>query len=161
VASTAGGRRSIQRLGPIDRAAWRNLKVAKRKALTKAQLGRMRVDLEERKKWLIQEFRDRLGVAEGNDNPMAGDDADRAASATNLEYSLGIAARESREIQLIEDALQKIDSNSYGICEECGEAMAPGRLEALPFAVYCIDCQERIEEEEEQGILSGRLPQAG
>ena len=139
----------------------RILKVAKSKGLTKAQLGRMRVDLEERKKWLLQEIRDRMGFAEGNDNPMAGDDADRASSATNLEYSLGIAARESREIQLIEDALQKIETGSYGVCEECGQAMAPGRLEALPFAAFCIDCQEKIEEEEEEGILTNRLHRAG
>ena len=45
-------------------------------------------------------------------------------------------------------ALQKIDNGSFGECERCGESIADKRLEALPFARYCIDCQRVVEEEE-------------
>jgi DnaK suppressor protein len=45
-------------------------------------------------------------------------------------------------------ALQKIDDGSFGSCERCGEDIAEKRLEALPFARYCIDCQRVIEQEE-------------
>jgi DnaK suppressor protein len=45
-------------------------------------------------------------------------------------------------------ALQKIDEGGFGACERCSEPIADRRLEALPFARYCIDCQRAIEEEE-------------
>jgi DnaK suppressor protein len=45
-------------------------------------------------------------------------------------------------------ALQKIDDGSFGSCERCGEEIAEKRLEALPFARYCIECQRAIEQEE-------------
>ena len=45
-------------------------------------------------------------------------------------------------------ALQKIDEGAFGDCERCGEAIADKRLEALPFARHCIDCQRLVEEEE-------------
>jgi len=46
------------------------------------------------------------------------------------------------------NALQRIDEGNYGECERCGEAIAEKRLEALPFARHCIDCQRVVEEEE-------------
>ena len=45
-------------------------------------------------------------------------------------------------------ALQRIEDGSYGSCERCGEAISEKRLEALPFARYCITCQRVVEEEE-------------
>ena len=45
-------------------------------------------------------------------------------------------------------ALQKIDDGSFGNCERCGETIADKRLEALPFARYCVACQRLVEEEE-------------
>jgi DnaK suppressor protein len=45
-------------------------------------------------------------------------------------------------------ALQKINEGGFGDCERCGEAIAEKRLEALPFARYCIECQRAVEEEE-------------
>jgi DnaK suppressor protein len=45
-------------------------------------------------------------------------------------------------------ALQKIEDGSFGTCERCSEPIADKRLDALPFARYCIDCQRLVEEEE-------------
>jgi DnaK suppressor protein len=45
-------------------------------------------------------------------------------------------------------ALQKITEGGFGDCERCGEPIADKRLEALPDARYCIECQRAIEEEE-------------
>ena len=45
-------------------------------------------------------------------------------------------------------ALQKMDDGGFGSCERCGEPIAEKRLEALPFARYCIDCQRLVEQEE-------------
>jgi RNA polymerase-binding transcription factor DksA len=47
----------------------------------------------------------------------------------------------------VTSALQRIEDGSFGACERCGEAISEKRLEALPFARYCIDCQRLVEEE--------------
>ncbi len=41
----------------------------------------------------------------------------------------------------VQAALQKLDRGTYGLCERCGRAIPPGRLEALPWAVLCVDCK--------------------
>jgi RNA polymerase-binding transcription factor DksA len=44
-------------------------------------------------------------------------------------------------------ALERIENGSFGACERCGEAISDKRLDALPFARYCIDCQRLVEDE--------------
>ena len=46
----------------------------------------------------------------------------------------------------IDEALRKIDEGTYGKCEDCGEDISMERLKVLPFAIYCVDCQERREQ---------------
>ncbi len=52
-----------------------------------------------------------------------------------------------REILLkVNVALRKLEEGTYGICEDCGEEICVERLKVMPFAIYCRDCQEKIEE---------------
>ena len=48
----------------------------------------------------------------------------------------------------IDEALRRIDDGTYGRCGECGDAIAPVRLRALPFALRCKDCEEMHEQSE-------------
>lgn len=51
-----------------------------------------------------------------------------------------------REVELlreVEAALRRLEEGRYGICQRCGEAIAPARLDALPWATHCLRCQER------------------
>lgn len=51
-----------------------------------------------------------------------------------------------REVQMlreIESALRRLNEGRYGICQRCGELIAPARLDALPWATQCVRCQER------------------
>ena len=48
-------------------------------------------------------------------------------------------------LSLISNALQKIEDGTYGKCDRCGKPIGEARLEALPYAVFCIDCQSRVE----------------
>ncbi len=45
----------------------------------------------------------------------------------------------------VHDALQKIENGTYGACDRCGKQIGEARLEALPYATFCIDCQSRLE----------------
>ena len=81
-------------------------------------------------------------------NVRRGYDADSKERATQLEDSEVVDAlgNEARlEIAEISEALSRIDSGEYGICDECGAAIDAARLGAHPFARMCIDCA-RFEE---------------
>ena len=69
--------------------------------------------------------------------------ADFEEQATNLENQDALGAIENSEIQeihQIQGALKRISEGTYGICAQCGEAIAPKRLKALPTASKCISC---------------------
>lgn len=48
------------------------------------------------------------------------------------------------DLKLIDAALKRMDSHDYGVCLSCGESISPKRLEAIPWAICCIGCQERL-----------------
>ena len=67
----------------------------------------------------------------------------QAASATHVfEQQRDLALREHERAQLthVEEALARVADGSYGTCRTCGQAIAPARLEALPWVATCIDC---------------------
>src|SRR5262245_65732053 len=73
---------------------------------------------------------------------------DQANTAYTREFFFELGNGDRRLLRDVVAALQKIDNGSFGDCERCGESIADKRLEALPFARYCIDCQRLAEEEE-------------
>ena len=82
-------------------------------------------------------------------NLRRGYHADSKERAKELEDSevvdaLGNEAR--AEIRKISAALQRMEAGDFGICEECGTRIEPGRIEAHPYARECIDCA-RLEEQ--------------
>ncbi len=74
-----------------------------------------------------------------------GDQVDAAVDTANDEISSQLAELESRELEQIEHALQRIVHGHYGRCEYCGEKIAEARLNALPYTNSCIDCQRENE----------------
>jgi DnaK suppressor protein len=73
---------------------------------------------------------------------------DQANTAYTREFFFELGNGDRRLLRDVVSALQKIDEGSFGNCERCGEEIGDKRLEALPFARYCIDCQRLIEQEE-------------
>ncbi|NKB81887.1 MAG: transcriptional regulator, TraR/DksA family protein [Nitrospirales bacterium] len=73
------------------------------------------------------------------------DSGDQALN--DLEREMGISLQEMRnkERQLIDDALVSLEEGTYGKCAECNTDISEKRLEALPFAGYCIECKSRLE----------------
>ena len=71
----------------------------------------------------------------------------QAAAATHVfEQQRDLALRERAEQHLaeVDAALARLDTGRYGRCVQCGREIAPERLEALPWAAYCIDCQRGL-----------------
>ena len=76
------------------------------------------------------------------------DVADRASSETDRSLELRTRDRQRKLISKIDDALRRIEDGSYGFCEETGEPISLGRLEARPTATLSVEAQERHERRE-------------
>ena len=75
----------------------------------------------------------------------AGDVVDAALDCAQDEISSQLAEVESRELSRIENALERMRSGNYGVCEGCAIKIPMARLNALPYATYCIECQREAE----------------
>ena len=74
-----------------------------------------------------------------------GDVVDAAYDSTQDEISSQLAEVESRELANIENALERMKAGKYGLCEVCGGKIPMARLNALPYATMCIECQRDLE----------------
>ena len=73
------------------------------------------------------------------------DPTDRAALEADRNFMLRIRDRESKLIKKIKQALERIENDTYGICETCGEEISVKRLKARPVTSQCIDCKSKEE----------------
>ncbi|MFP5342770.1 MAG: TraR/DksA family transcriptional regulator [Candidatus Limnocylindria bacterium] len=74
----------------------------------------------------------------------------QAAAASQVfaqQRDLALHDRSRAQLELIDAALARLDDGTFGTCLRCGRPIAPGRLEALPWAEHCIDCQAIVDRE--------------
>jgi DnaK suppressor protein len=71
-----------------------------------------------------------------------GDEMDIARSLTDVETNASLVERAEERLKAIDDALLRLSRGRYGICEQCENEIAVERLKVLPFAIYCVDCQQ-------------------
>jgi DnaK suppressor protein len=92
------------------------------------------------------ELRKRLGMDMGDMGRLTGGDvADVAFSSIGDELSSRLAELEGRELVQIELALQRIKQGRYGVCDVCDKRILVGRLNAVPYSIMCIACQNEAE----------------
>ena len=78
---------------------------------------------------------------------IAQDLVDKADSSYTNEFLLSLSDAERNQILLIDEALKRIESCDYGICQMCDQKISKKRLDIVPWTSYCIKCQEKAEEE--------------
>ena len=78
------------------------------------------------------------------------DPTDRALFESNRNFTLRIRDRERKLISKIKEALERIDSGEFGICEECEEEIPFKRMEARPVTTLCVACKTKAEEDEKK-----------
>jgi DnaK suppressor protein len=83
------------------------------------------------------------------DDSETPDPVDLAVSNYSKNVQLALSENESRQLDLVNEAIERIDDEEYGVCQNCEEEISPKRLAAVPWARYCLDCQEL----REQGLL--------
>ncbi len=84
---------------------------------------------------------------EGGGSAFGMHQADAGSDAYEKDFALSLLSQEQDALYEIEEALKRIQSGTYGICEMSGQAIPVSRLEAIPFARFTVDCQSRFEQE--------------
>ena len=79
---------------------------------------------------------------------MATHMADLGSDNFQHDFELGLLSDEGTVIEMIDEALTRLDENEYGICIECGQEISPARLEVKPYARFCLECKSRKEAHE-------------
>jgi DnaK suppressor protein len=74
-----------------------------------------------------------------------GSQAAAASQVFEQQRDLALRDRAEGQLALVDAALARLDDGTFGTCLNCGRPIAPGRLEALPWAAHCIDCQATID----------------
>jgi DnaK suppressor protein len=74
-----------------------------------------------------------------------GSQAAAASQVFEQQRELALRDRTTQHLALVDAALARLDDGTFGTCQRCGRDIAPARLEALPWAAHCIDCQSAID----------------
>jgi DnaK suppressor protein len=75
-------------------------------------------------------------------NIQTPDNVEFAIKSAEQDLTAATAELRSRTLRDIENALRRVAGGTYGECEACGEQISPNRLKAIPWARYCLSCQE-------------------
>lgn len=116
--------------------------------MNKKELKRFKDLLEAERDELLQNARKTLEEEATVDPDDLPDEYDLASSEYHQSLALRLRDREKFLLSKIEKALGKIEDQSFGACEECGEEISLKRLEARPVTTLCIRCKEEQEKME-------------
>ncbi len=109
------------------------------------KLKAFREQLLLRKDQILEAYRKNKNYGMEADGEATQDIADKAASSYTKEFLFSLSNTEREQLQMVDDALLRIEARRYGVCVTCEEPMNLKRLEAVPWARLCIACQEREE----------------
>jgi RNA polymerase-binding transcription factor DksA len=132
----------------------------KPRKLTAAFLKKQKQKLLDLRDTLVDQMngvaRDSLG--RGDDSADASafgmHQADAGSDSYDRDFALNILSQEQDALNEIEEALIRIDSREYGVCEGSGDMIPPARLEAMPFARCTVEYQEKLDEENTRGSFN-------
>ena len=121
------------------------------KELDREFIEKQRARLEELRTELIQMVEgleeDQRYRAEEEEDFTEHDSGDMSHSLFTRELDATVEQTLERRLRNVERALQKIEEGTYGICDDTGEPIPRGRLEAVPEAIYTVEAQQRHERE--------------
>jgi DnaK suppressor protein len=127
--------------------------------MTKTELERFKKILETKQDELERVVRNRDGIA----IEKSADALDEVQHASERELAIRNLDRESNLLRNVRSALRRLEDGSFGICLHCEEEISPKRLAAVPWAPFCIQCQEladRRRDESSDGEMEDLLVNA-
>jgi DnaK suppressor protein len=111
-------------------------------AFKKDGLEKIRKRLLAKKDELLKDLAKNREVTDETVDESAQDMVDRATSAYTKEFAYSLSEADRRVLILIDQALERLDASTYGTCVHCGQPVQEKRIEAVPWARHCLDCQE-------------------
>ncbi len=109
------------------------------------QIETLRDRLLEEKQRILDMYEQDLKAGQETSDFGTEDLVDQANAAWNREFNFALSDSERRNLLLIDAALKRLEEGTYGFCLHSGEPIALPRLQAVPWARYTVDVQERIE----------------
>jgi len=118
--------------------------------MTKTELNKYREILEAKQAELAQVLRNRDAIT----IEKSPDALDEVQNAAERELAIRNLDRESNLLRNVRAALHRMNEGMFGVCLHCEEDISPKRLNAVPWAPYCIACQETADRNQEEGSES-------
>ena len=113
--------------------------------MTAERLNYFKEKLLVMRKDLIAKLNEKYNEALSLDSDSGQDSADEAYNIYNKNLMLGKVETDALKLQLVEQALQRIENGTYGVCLECEDDIDERRLEIVPFGRFCTDCKSELE----------------
>lgn len=120
------------------------------KKMDKRKVKAFRDKLLDRREGLVGQVQEAEMYSRERDSEATQDPADMAANAYTKELLVSMSANDRQLLNLIDEALIRIEAGSYGDCVHCGEQVLEKRLDAVPWARHCLRCQDL----HERGLLN-------
>jgi DnaK suppressor protein len=117
------------------------------KKMSKKELDAYGKKLLEKKAEIGHKLSEVYNESKEMETNIAQDLVDKAETSYTKEFLLSLSDQEREQLVLIDEAIKRIKKREFGICQQCQKEIGKKRLAALPWTPYCIDCQEKVEEE--------------
>lgn len=114
----------------------------------KKLFDKIKQDLAEKKRTILAGANEAISSKLGAQNENLPELGDQAMVEIDSNFLLRLKDREKRLLTKIDQALERIEKGTFGICEECGQEIGAKRLEARPVTTMCIECKTDQEERE-------------
>jgi len=105
--------------------------------------------LIQKKQEILEAYNKNKTYGKEADEDGAQDIADKASNSYTKEFLFSLSNNERDMLQLVDEALTRVEGRRFGVCVVCEDEVDRKRLDAVPWAKYCISCQEK----QEQGLL--------
>ena len=135
----------------------------KTKGAAKNRYNELKKMLEERRRELLSEVQGRMRDvrSDGNKDRDVLDQGESSEVDIQEDIEFALIQMKSETLNKVNEALRRLDENTYGNCFECGDEISERRLRALPFAVRCKDCEEAREMAERRERAASHRRSAG
>ena len=110
--------------------------------MSKSNLNEVKERLLAERDLLIEKLKGKDLSVDDSETP---DPVDLAVRNYSKNVMLAVSENESRQLALVDDALLRVGDGEYGLCQNCENEIQPKRLAAIPWARYCLSCQELVE----------------
>jgi DnaK suppressor protein len=120
-------------------------KAATAPEMTKDSYEALRDRLAHQRQEIVDMYKQDVRAGQESADDPTEDIVDRANNSYNRELMFSLSDSERLLLLQVEEALHRMEMGTFGRCSNCGNSIHPLRLEAVPWARFCIDCQELAE----------------